>query len=180
MRPEPRLVLITLTAVSCLGAAVYLALVTLTDARMEPLYYSLIVLMCAIGIASLYILRTSESLAIIVYAWLAGICLASMMVHDALRGERFDHLLWVYSAAIVYIIIHVNHSHALLFALGSSFIGAILGLCESRFFDCVFYALMPLVTLTISISVANIINHLRQQTADIISLLEICERVERS
>jgi len=76
---EPNVVLSVLTTVSCLGAIVYLALVIFTPAVMTPLYFGLIVLMCAIGAASLYILRANQDVAIITYAWLASICLASMM-----------------------------------------------------------------------------------------------------
>lgn len=175
---EPKTTLTALTAVSCLGAAMYLALV-FTGADMEPLYFSLIVLMCVIGIASLYILRTSVQLATIVYSWLAGTCLASMMVYDALRGKRFDHLLWMYVIGVVYIIIHVNNEHGFFYALGSAFVGALLGLCDERPFDAVFYALMPLATWLISAPVANIIRHLRQQTSDLETMLETWENAER-
>jgi hypothetical protein len=176
---EPKVALSVLAAASCLGASVYLALVLFTGAQMEHLYFALIILMCAVGIASLYILRTNATLAITVYAWLAGICLASMMIHDALRGERYDHLLWVYPTGVAYLVIYVGAEHAFFYALGASFLGALLGLCESRPGDGIFYALMPLALWAISASVSDVIRCLRRDVECVAEILEISERAER-
>ena len=153
---EPRVALTALTTVSCIGACLYLALVLFTVATMEPLYFGLIILMCAIGVSALYILRANQALAIVVYAWLAGICLASMMLHDALRGEPFDHLLWVYPIGVVYLVIYVGSEHAFFYSLGGALLGALLGMCEARFLDGVFYALKPLAVWIVSASILTI------------------------
>jgi len=175
---EPRTALLFLTGVPGLGATMYLALVAL-GATMQPLYFSLIVLMCAIGVASLYILQSDQQKAVIVYAWLAGICLAAMMLYDVLRGERCDHLYWVFPAGVTYIVIYVNAEHAFLYALGSSMVGALIGLCQARISYGTFYALMPLAIWLISASVADVILRLRGRVDDVEIILETWERAEQ-
>jgi hypothetical protein len=176
---EPHTALLALTIVSCFYAVVYALLVLLTPATGEPLYFSLIVLLCAIGVASLYILRANQELAIVVYAWLAGICLGAMMIHDALQGECFDHLLWVYIAGTAYLIIYTSVEHAFFYALGSSLLGALLGLCEARLSDGIFYALKPLVLWLLFAKLADMINYLLRERDDIAEVLETWDRVER-
>jgi len=66
-----------------------------------------------------------------------------------------------------------------LYALGVSFLGAILGLCEDRFFDGVFYALMPLAVWLIGAAVSGVIRCLQRRVDDITELLETWESAER-